>query len=316
MVSLIRSLVSRSALASLCLAASLVSATAGELAVDVANSSFPTACAEYDNVYLTLRQSTIRRFEIAARHPLYIATLDTDRSEADFTGCSFSGDPQFSFTPKSATLYQDERMIVRGHTTRTNWRPEKVGLTVRGATTPELHLVQLFQNLEGEWVEVLAVYPSDGYWRIKPLPPFGWDSTTYGSSFLVGPIEEDGRPLVRFSRLSFEPENRTFHFGFTAGGSGSLRIISMAREELRVEVTLESEALAGRPFAALRSMYVARDDNDVAEAHWRVPGQVTWRMSEVMKMPDTAVVAARFGRSLPSVHNTSAPDMSFERFED
>jgi hypothetical protein len=289
-------------------------ASAEELSVAMANHSYTTQCAEYDNVYVTMQHPAVRQFEIAARHPAYIATLQTDDSPADFRTCDFSGDAVHPFVPAFSTLFQDERTIVEGYTSPSNWRPEKIGIAIGGTTTPDLHLVKVFQNLAGEWVEILVVYPADGYWRIKPLPPVRWDTTTYGSSFLVGPVEEDGRPLVRFSRLAFDPASRTFTFGFARGGSGSLQIVAMDREELRVRVSLDAKAVSERPFAALRSMHISRGNSDAAEAHWRVAGEAAWRMGDILKMPEMTAVAARFGRSIPSGHNTSAPDMTFERF--
>ena len=35
------------------------------------------------------------------------------------------------------------------------------------------------------------LYPQDGYWRARPLPPVNLKWSAYGSSFLVGPVEFD-----------------------------------------------------------------------------------------------------------------------------
>ena len=58
------------------------------------------------------------------------------------------------------------------------------------------------------------VYPADGYWRVKPLPPPSLTDTAYGSSFLFGPIEEGTRPFVAIRSIAFEPATMTFRLVF------------------------------------------------------------------------------------------------------
>ena len=296
-------------------AAALAGAASAGEPVRFANESYATTCAEYDNVHVTMTAGGVRRFEIAARHPAYAETIGTDLTAPDFTTCSFSSDPAHPFEPKSLTLYRDDRIVVRGHTYSANWRPEKVGLEINGAVTPELHLVQVIRLVEGEEIEILVVYPSDGYWRAKPLPPRNLPDSAYGSSFLVGPVEEDGRPLVRFSRLVFDPARLVFSFDFAAGGRGELAIAAIGHDELRLSVSLEGVASDTLPFAALRSMYVDAESNDVAEAWLLPPGDPVWRRQGIVELEPAEAVAARFGRIVPSDHNTSAPDMIFERFQ-
>lgn len=272
------------------------------------NASRPTTCAEEDNVYIRLEGAAIRHFEVAARHPPYLAALTTDNLEADFTTCDMSGDPRVAAAPTRVTLYRDAEWQLVGLAYDSFWRPADVPVRVGGRVTNGLHLLQLFRTIDGTRIEVLVVYPPDGYWRAKPLPPPHFVETGYGSSFLVGPVEQDGRPLVAFSSLEYEPAGQTFRLRFRAGGAGSLRVVHAGRDETRVAVGLDS----GTPvFAALRSMYVAEDNNDVAEASWR--GQSG---APVSIMAPLSVVAPefRFGRARPSRHNTSAPDMLFGAF--
>ena len=65
--------------------------------------------------------------------------------------------------------------------------------------------------------EVLVVYPQDGYWRVRPLPPRHLGENAYGSSFLVGPVEVGARPFVALSEIAFEPETQAFHAQVRAG---------------------------------------------------------------------------------------------------
>ena len=44
----------------------------------------------------------------------------------------------------------------------------------------------------------MVLYPPDGYWRARPLPFEDMRWTAYGSSFLVGPVETQERPIVAF----------------------------------------------------------------------------------------------------------------------
>jgi hypothetical protein len=63
------------------------------------------------------------------------------------------------------------------------------------------------------------------------------------------------------------------------------------------------------PFAALRSMFVAVDNADVAEVAADALAKVP-----VMKFRRAAVSEFWAGRTQPSRHNTSAPDMVFRDF--
>ena len=58
------------------------------------------------------------------------------------------------------------------------------------------HLLQLWTRYQERAEEVLVLYPADGYWRARPLPPQNLRWSAYGSSFLIGPVETVG-PAVR-----------------------------------------------------------------------------------------------------------------------
>ena len=60
-----------------------------------------------------------------------------------------------------------------------------------------LHLLQVWMIRPMGGEEVLVLYPQDGYWRLRPLAPAGLAPTAFGSSFLIGPVEVEGRPIVQ-----------------------------------------------------------------------------------------------------------------------
>jgi hypothetical protein len=161
--------------------------------------------------------------------------------------------------------------------------------------------------------EVLVLYPPDGYWRARPLAFGQMRWTAYGSSFLVGPVQDLGRPVVAFESITFDPTQRAFEMVFTQGGRGTLKLSKVDREhiELKVDFTDLDPKL---PFAALRSMYVTRTNADVSELAWKTPGGKGWIESSVMSFKDAKAEEIWAGRSVPSRHNLSAPDMVFGPF--
>jgi hypothetical protein len=106
----------------------------------------------------------------------------------------------------------------------------------------------------------------------------------------------------------------TFRLSFQAGGSATLKVDALDRDRLALDVTLD-RAVAGRPFAALRSMYVTETNNDVARVALREPDAKGWREEPVMAFKGGKATDVWAGRVAPSRHNTSAPDMLFSRFE-
>lgn len=281
--------------------------------VRVINASRATRCAEEDNIYAPLFGSQVARFRIEARHPAYIKRLSADNSAADFTNCDMRGDPAFDFLPRTVTLVETAELALVGHTFPRFWRPETVPVRVGSRTEDGLHLLQLFLLTDRRRVEFLVLYPSDGYWRLKPLPTAPLADGAYGSSFLIGPIEEQGRPLVRLTSVTFDPGDRTFHLQFRSGGQGSVRVDAINDRQAVLEVALDPPVKDGRPFAALRSMFVSPQVADVAEVAWRAEPE-GWRVQTIGKPFDEPTTAVRFGRSDISTHNSSAPDLLFEGF--
>jgi hypothetical protein len=289
-----------------CLAADAVPVT-------VENASTPTLCAETDNVYLKLTSSAVRRFTVEAVHPAYAGTIVADRTAPDFRHCDMSADPAHPAEPRRVTLYETADMQLVGHAFPSFWRPATVPVRVGGRVETGLHLLQLYTKFKERTEEVLVLYPADGYWRARPLPPEHLSYSAYGSSFLIGPVETAGRPFVDIRDVAFDPAARAFHLVFARGGAATLRLDAVDREHLVLDVTLDRAVAAG-PFAALRSMFVTETNADVAQAAWLVPGGKAWEVAPIMAFGRVDVTELWAGRRLPSRHNTSAPDMIFRAF--
>src|SRR5262245_32579891 len=189
-------------------------AAADTLAVDVVNASEPTLCAEKDNVYLKLQSAQTRRFTVEAVHPAYIGSIVVDRWAPDFTHCDMAGDPAFKFEKRRLTIYETEEWQLVGLTFPSFWRPNTVPVRVGNRVETGFHLLQLWTRYQERAEEVLVLYPADGYWRARPLPPQNLRWSAYGSSFLIGPVEGGERPVVDIREVAFDPETRTFALQF------------------------------------------------------------------------------------------------------
>jgi hypothetical protein len=290
-------------------------ATLDGLAVDVQNLSEPVLCAEKDNVTLTFAHPAVRSFRIEATHPPYIGTLREDRFAPDFTACGTELTPETTEVkpPRRVTFYEDVETWVTGYTFANFWRPNDVPFRIGDRVERGLHVVQLWVRRNERAEEVLVLYPGDGYWRIRPLPPahLGWSA--YGSSLLIGPVENAGRPVVNLSSIDFDPATKTFRIAFASGGGATVRVGALDRDRLALDVNLDGP-VTERPFAALRSMYVTEFNADVARIAAREPGSMSWREEPIMTYRGGKATDLWTGRLVPSRHNTSAPDIVFNRF--
>jgi hypothetical protein len=258
--------------------------------------------------------SGIAHFRIEALHPPYLGAIIADSTAPDFTNCNISGAADYPFTPRTVRLFESTEAILVGHTFERFWRPDAVPFAVGAHEETGLHLVQLLVPWRGRWVEILVLYPADGYWRAKPLPPPSFDDTAYGSSFLVGPIENAGRPVVALRRIEFVPESRTFRLVFARGGEATVTVGEASGERLVLDVTLWPAAGPARPFATLRSMHVTPEVADVALVEWRAGPDEPWRSKPILDLGREHADVVRFGRQAISRHNTSAPDLLFGPF--
>jgi hypothetical protein len=289
---------------------------ADDVAVDVINASEPTLCAEKDNVSLNFVSGTVRRFTVEAVHPAYLGTVAVDRAAPDFNHCDFATAPAgatpATAAPRRITIYETEDWQLVGHVLPNFWRSSNVTVRVGDRVESGIHLLQLWTRFQERAEEVLVLYPPDGYWRARPLPPAHMRWSAYGSSFLVGPVETVGRPLVDIRDVTFDPDIRSFRLTFARGGSATVRLDTLDQQRIALDVGLDP--VAAGPFAALRSMFVTEIEADVARLRWRAKGGEAWQQAPIMAFTRTSAVELWAGRTVPSRHNISAPDMVFRDF--
>ena len=284
--------------------------------VDVTNESEPVLCAEKDNVSLKLVSPDVRQFKIEAAHPAYIAGLLKDNWDADWTACDFKADPSFTppAPPRRVTFYEDINYWLVGYTFPTFWRPADTTVRVGDRVEKGLHLVQLWRLGKDKSDEILVVYPQDGYWRARPLPPDHLRQTAYGSSFLFGPVEQDGRPVVNIKEIVFDPKTLTFNLSFKDGNTGQLKLESVDENRMVLDAKLDKPVTGGKAFAQMRSMYITEFNNDVARIAVREPDAKGWREEPIMTFGKAKATDVWAGRTTHSRHNTSSPDMVFRGF--
>ena len=186
---------------------------------------------------------------------------------------------------------------------------EATGRPIYELTVPE----ELISQQRAE--EIMVFYPPDGYWRARPLPFEDMRWTAYGSSFLVGPVETQERPIVDFQEIIFDPQTRSFTLKFKRGGEARLTLKSVDQDRLTLDVAYSDAMPGGRPFAALRSMYTMETVSDAAIVGWRSRRGKGWEEAPVIDFKGANATEVWVGRHLPSRHNLSAPDMVFGKFE-
>lgn len=306
----------------LLLAAAPASAQGGDgqdKAVIVTNSSEPVLCAEKDNVTLSFAASDVRKFRVEVSHPIYLSSLRQDNLTADWTNCDFGPQPPRPANapppkpPQRFTIYEEPAQWIVGWRFEHFWRSSSATVRVGNRVEKDVHLIQLWQIRPNGGEEVVVFYPQDGYWRMRPRGPKGRDLTAFGSSFLIGPVEVDERPLVRIKEIVFDPKAREFRLQFAAGGRAVAKLAEVSASRTALDVTFD-KPITGRPFAALRSMFVTEFNNDVARVAVRPKGAKGWSESPIMAFKEAEATHLWAGRIIPSQHNTSSPDVVFRSF--
>ncbi len=285
------------------------------IGVEAINKSEQVLCAEKDNIQLDFVSPQVRNFRVQAVHPAYIGTIVNDRWAPDFTACDMTNDPSFGSKARKVTFWETPEFWITGFTFPSFWRPGTVPVRIGDRVEEGLHLIQLWMRYRDRAEEVLVLYPPDGYWRARPLPFADMRMTAYGSSFLVGPVEVQQRPIVAIKDIAFDPASMTFTLNFVRGGSAKIKLDKIDQEHMSLDVAFEGAMPAGLPFASLRSMYATEYNSDAARVAWRTKGGSRWGEENVMQFKSAGEIAELWlGRVLPSKHNTSAPDMIFGRF--
>ncbi len=289
------------------------------MAVNVENHSVETKCAEEDNLYYTFRAPAapaIGGFHVEAIGVPYLP-VTKDSTAPDFTGCSFGQDGApgtHPYVPPTATLHEDYQYILKGVVFPDFWRPTVVPVKVGKLTQNFLHIVQLWKKTAHGPVEFAVFSPQDGYWRLKTLPPNEMREVAYGSSFLVGPIETSERPFVAYKSVTFDPKTLAFTIEFAKGGTATVTLADIRTNHTALDITFDHVSDAGQGVAGLRSMYVSPARSDAAEIRWKATDSAAPQVSDIVAFQSATAVAVTFGRSIPSRHNTSAPDIAFSAF--
>ncbi|MEO0790959.1 MAG: hypothetical protein AAFY27_00270 [Pseudomonadota bacterium] len=293
-----------------------VRAAEPRLAVDVINQSDPVLCAEKDNVAIAFQSPEVTRFQIEAAHPAYLNALAKDSFAADWTDCEFTSDPVFKSevkVPTRKTLFEAPDLWVVGWTFPTFWRPSTTPFIIGDKTFQGLHLIQVWMIRPMGGEEVLVVYPQDGYWRLRPKAPPGRDLTAFGSSVLIGPVTDAGRPVVDLRELAFDPKRSEFKLAFKAGGSATVRMSKVDADKHVLDVVM-SQAVADKPFAMLRSMYVTDFNNDASRLAVKPIKGKGWQEAPVLGFKRAEATDVWLGRTVISRHNSSSPDHVLRRF--
>ena len=95
--------------------------------------------------------------------------------------------------------------------------------------------------------------------------------------------------------------------------SGTVKVSEINDDRIVLDVGFD-QAIVGKPFAALSSMYVTEFNADVARIALQRPEEKAWLEAPIMAFGTARATKAWMGRVLPSRHNISAPDMVFSGF--
>ncbi|MBV9568157.1 MAG: hypothetical protein JO172_08475 [Hyphomicrobiales bacterium] len=289
---------------------------AAPLAVEVANASEAESCAEKDNVTVSFASPRLRRFRIEAAHPAYIGAVlgDGESREPDWTDCDIvHGDAAPPPTERRVTFYESPFLWVTGYEFSDYWRRRDVPVRIGDRVEHNLTMVQLWVFVRGKAEQVAVFYPTDGIWRIHPLPPAHLAWSAYGSSFFLGPVEMKERPVVEIKEVAFDPASKTFRLSFAEGGHGEVKLADIDDNHVAFDVSFDP-AIENQPFAALRSMYVTEFNADVARIALQRPEAKSWLEEPIMNFRSAEATKVWMGRLVPSRHNISAPDLVFSGF--
>lgn len=287
--------------------------------VTVTSHAYKTECTEEDNVFITFTARRLKSFLIEAQHPPYIGSIVKDSFDPDFSNCHFGPAPVPTgrhFTKRKFILWENADYVMEGNTDEYFWRDTDVPVIVGAKTDLNVHLIQFYKKRpDGKQDQVLVIYPTDGHWRLKPLPVPRLDYNVYGVSFLIGPVVATvpHKPYVDYREVRFDPATLTFHMIFARGGEASVRIVEISQRATAVEVTFAGNVPEDAPFAAMRSMFVTPGKADVGEVRYRDPGGAEHTVP-IDRFDEAAVTGVVFTRSVVSLHNTSAPDMAYRDF--
>jgi PKD repeat protein len=270
------------------------------------NRSYPTTCAEEDNVNVPVFAPGTSHFSITATHPTY--EIGVDNCDPDFSGCATGSVTSSPSADTCMTLFDDGIHIVEGCLVTDWWRPGAMGVTVGGGGG-KFHYLVLYKKTEGaaSWPQFLVLY-ADGNMRLKPHPRPGQADVCFGSSVIVGPVVAASsiRPYVDIQLVEVDPASQSLEVTYKDGGSAHIDwSVDRVRALAEVEINYAHDHTA--PLAAFRSMFVADGNADVdtvtnPTASYPILGSWKWLEGPYWS----------FTRTTRSQHNTSAPDIRLE----
>ena len=289
--------------------------SAQALNIRVENKSQPTLCAEDDNVDLRF-YGEVRQWRIAAKPPAFMGLIVRDQTAPDFTDCQIKdAPPDEGAVINKLVLYEDATsQLVGFRKTGGFWRKSDVDVSVGDSHVNHLELLQWHIKRQGQFYEFLVLYPSDGYWRLRLLPPDPLPATAYGTSFLIGPVEQGARPYVVLKSVRFDPVAQSFAIVFAKGGEAVVKLADLSLGQVALDVRLTQKPAQKLPFMAMRSMYVRADNADSSVVGIKTAHGKQWAAKPVMEYSGGAASALWLGRVQPSRHNTSAPDLQIDGF--
>ena len=202
--------------------------------------------------------------------------------EPDWTDCDIAhGDDIPPPTERRVTFYESPFIWVTGYEVSDYWLRHDVPVRIGDRVEHNLTMVQIWVFVRGKAEQVVVFYPTDGIWRIHPLPPPNLAWTSYGSSFFVGPVERKERPVVEIKEITFDPASQSFRLAFADGGPGKVKLGEVDDNHIALDICFD-QAVEDQPFAALRSMYVTEFNADVARIALQRPEAKAWLEEKIM----------------------------------
>ena len=275
------------------------------------NSSYPTLCAEEDNIDLLLWGDP-RIFEIVATHPAY--PISDPNCTSNFTNCP-PPEPGYPFEEDQISLYDDGVWVVWAYRLSEWWQPQgMIATAIGGPAMIDAHYIAVSKKITGEesWPQFLVLY-QDSNLRLIPHPPVGMEKVCFGSSVIVGPAAPDPdpnrpRPFAPIDQVMFDPATTTLIVEYAAGGTATLSM-QVDREQATVGVDVDYlDDPPNVPFAHFRSMFVDVGSCDVERVQLLCKESVVLD-SGVLEAPTTEGDEFYFYRETVSQHNQSAPDI-------
>jgi len=298
------------------LACSLTCATVDAAPIVARNGTVPTLCAEHDNISVGLAAPDsyrITSFSFAMSHPTYEWTVD--HTAPDFSNCQPTEEPVYDFTPATRGVPGTGAAGIVAVTEPQWWLPTGMTVIANDTAIEDVHYIAMHREMyPGHWPQVLVIY-ADGNIRAKPFAPAGVFDTIFGSSFIIGPVEQSTRPFAAIKSLQYIPATDSLNIIYANEQTATLTIDEITRDVLRINVDVSGLTLEpGQRFANLRSMIVNEGNADADHMAW-VDDAGVEHDDPILDFAGGLGSEFFLYRETLSIHNTSAPDILVGDFE-